>query len=579
VREQINPDAHGFYFGSRFKYPAADSGLMQREPERQSANAGADDNDIVHVSSRPACLLSHCPDETRLVSALSIKAPETTKFPAAHPSRLLPQDKVAYNEQLQLWAFGGTMTGSTLLSRFAIGAGGALILGTLTLTAIAPTTMALAQTQPSPAPAAAPQFPPTATINTPGYPGVGPADPKLRITSLPNGKKVYLLPATLETTQWGWFDNAQPPVLRVNSGDTIVLETMMHSHNQVVPGTTIEQIKKTRTDFPGRGPHTLTGPIYVEGAQPGDVLKVTLNKIVPRAYATNFNVPGMFGQFPTVYADGQVKYVYLDLDKMTTEFLPGVVIPLKPFPGTLAVARKEPGRYSSVPPGEFAGNMDIRDFVAGSSLYVPVHVPGALLWTGDSHAGQGNGEVNLTALETAYKEFNITVEVIKGKPLDFPRIETKKSWISMGFDQDLNKAWTQAKAQTIKLIAELRGVSPEQAEKLMPTSSDCRISQVVNVKKGIHCLNPKNAREKEDLERPTKETPKYLVSAAKDADLNKAMNDASMGMIKMLETDKKIARLDAYGLASVAMDCRIGAISDTEKNVHCVVPKSIWVKH
>ena len=150
---------------------------------------------------------------------------------------------------------------------------------------------------------------------------------------LPNGKKVHLLPATLETTQWGWFDNAQAPVLRVNSGDTIVLETMMHSHNQVVPGTTIEQIKKLRTDFPGRGPHTLTGPIYIEEAQPGDVLKVTLNKIVPRAYATNFNVPGMFGQFPTVYQDGQVKYLYLDLDKMQTEFLPGIVLPLKPVPG------------------------------------------------------------------------------------------------------------------------------------------------------------------------------------------------------------------------------------------------------
>ena len=90
-------------------------------------------------------------------------------------------------------------------------------------------------------------------------------------------------------------------MLRVNSGDTIALETMMHSHNQVVPGATIEQIKKLRTDFPGRGPHTLTGPIYIEEAQPGDVLKVTLNKIVPRSYATNFNVPGLFGQFPTVY--------------------------------------------------------------------------------------------------------------------------------------------------------------------------------------------------------------------------------------------------------------------------------------
>ena len=359
---------------------------------------------------------------------------------------------------------------------------------------------------------------------------------------MPGGKKVHLLPATLETTQWGWFDNAQAPVLRVNSGDTIALETMMHSHNQVVPGATIEQIKKLRTDFPGRGPHTLTGPIYIEGAQPGDVLKVTLNKIVPRAYATNFNVPGLFGQFPTVYQDGQVKYLYLDLEKMQTEFLPGIVLPLKPFPGTLAVARKEPGRYSSVPPGEFAGNMDIRDFVAGTSLYVPVHVPGALLWTGDSHAGQGNGEVNLTAIETAYKELNLTVEVIKGKPLDFPRIETAKSWITMGFDPDLNKAWAQTKAQTIKLLSEQRKVSADQAEKLMASVSDCRVSQVVNIKKGIHCLNPKNAGDKEDMERPTKETSKYYVSHVRDADLNKAMNDASMGMIKWLELEKKIAR-------------------------------------
>jgi acetamidase/formamidase len=468
------------------------------------------------------------------------------------------------------------MAQATLLSRIALGAGGALIIAAAALAQTSPPTPAPAAGPAAAAPAASP-FPPTATVNTPGYPGVGPADAKLRALNLPNGKTMHLLPATLDTTQWGWFDNAQPPVLRVKSGDTVVLETMMHSHNQIVPGTTIEEIKKTRTDFPGRGPHTLTGPIYIEEAQPGDVLKVTLNKIVPRAYATNFNVPGMFGQFPTVYSDGQVKYLYLDLDKMTTEFLPGVVLPLRPFPGTIGVARKEPGRYSSVPPGEYAGNMDIRDLVAGTMLYVPVFVPGALLWTGDSHAGQGNGEVNLTAIETAYKEFNVTVEVIKGKPLDFPRIETAKSWITMGFDQDLNKAWAQAKAQTIKFLSEQRGVSAEQAGKLMTTVSDCRVSQVVNVKKGIHCLNPKNAGDKEDMERPTKETSKYYVSHAKDADLNKAMNDASMALIKLLETEKKIARLDAYGLASVAMDCRVGAISDAEKNVHCLIPKSIWV--
>src|SRR3984893_14021501 len=115
-------------------------------------------------------------------------------------------------------------------------------------------------------------------------PAIGPADPALRVVSLPTGKRLHLLPATLEPTQWGWFDNAQPPVLRINSGDTVALETMMHSHNQVVPGTTTEPIKKLRTYYTGRGPHTLTGPIYIENAQPGDVLKVTLNKIVPRAY-------------------------------------------------------------------------------------------------------------------------------------------------------------------------------------------------------------------------------------------------------------------------------------------------------
>src|SRR6516165_6733555 len=105
--------------------------------------------------------------------------------------------------------------------------------------------------QPPPAPAA----PPTQAV-----PPIGAADPTLQIVPVPEGKKVHLLPATLETTQWGWFNNAQPPVLRINSGDTVVMETMMHSHNQVIPGTTIEQIKKLRTDFPGRGPHTLTGP-------------------------------------------------------------------------------------------------------------------------------------------------------------------------------------------------------------------------------------------------------------------------------------------------------------------------------
>src|SRR5262249_49402919 len=134
------------------------------------------------------------------------------------------------------------------------------------------------------------------------------------------------------------------------------------------------------------------------------------------------------------------------------------------------------------------------------------------------------------------------------------------------------------KAETVKFLSEQRNVSAEQAAALVPTVADCRVSQVVNIKKGIHCLNPKNVRGKEDMERPTKETAQYYVTHVKDADLNKAMNDASMAMFKFLESEKKIARLDAYSLASMAMDCRVGAVSDTEKNVHCVVPKSIWQK-
>jgi acetamidase/formamidase len=387
----------------------------------------------------------------------------------------------------------------------------------------------------------------------------------------------HLLPATLETTQWGWFNNAQPPVLTIKSGDTVVMETMMHAHNQVVPGKTIEELKKLRTDHPGRGPHTLTGPIFVEGAEPGDVLKVKLNRIIPRAYGTNFNIPGMFGQFPKDFQDGQVKYLYLDTVRKVAEFGPGIEIPLKPFPGTIGVARAEPGQYTSVLPGEFGGNMDIRDLTEGTTLYLPVWVKGGLFWSGDSHAAQGNGEVNLTAIETAYKEFNVSIEVLKNRKLDMPRIETDKSWITVGFDRDLNLGLDGAKSQTVKFISEQRGISADAAAKLMPSVSDCRVSQVVNVKKGVHCMTPKDQKARGIPERPIAETKTDFVTFSADADINKAMDGASMAMIELLQQKKGLTRLDAYGLASVAMDCRIGEMNGPQKSIHCLLPKSVWV--
>jgi acetamidase/formamidase len=390
----------------------------------------------------------------------------------------------------------------------------------------------------------------------------------------PRGK-VQLLPATPATTQWGWFDNAQPPVLHIHSGDTVVMETMMHSHNQVVPGVMIDQVKKMRTDYPGRGPHTLTGPIYVEEAEPGDVLRVHINKIVPRAYGTNFNVPGMFGEFPQDFPNGQIKFFYLDLEHNMMEFAPGIVLPLRPFPGTIGVARAEPGRYSSVPPGPFAGNLDIRELVAGATLYVPIFVKGALLWSGDSHAGQGNGEINLTAIETAYKELNITVDVIKNQKLTWPRIETATDWITVGYDKDLNVALDLLRAQTAQFIIEHDKLPQTRAEEKMLAIWNCPISEVVNIVKGTYCMLPK-APGARPAPLPAAENDRIFVTLGKDPDLNKAMDTASMAMINLLIQRKNLSRLDAYALASMAMDCRIAPPRAPEKQVHCMMPKSLW---
>lgn len=391
--------------------------------------------------------------------------------------------------------------------------------------------------------------------------------------------KVHVLPATLETTQWGWFDNAELPRLTIDSGDTVVFETMSHSHGQLWPGRTIEEIKKLRTDWPGRGPMTLTGPVFVNGAEPGDVLQIKINKIVARPWGSNFNVPGLFGQFPKEFPDGQVKYFYLDWERKIAEFAPGVEIPLRPSPGTLGVARAQPGRYNAVPPGPFAGNLDNRDLVEGTTLHVPVFVRGALVWTGDSHAAQGNGEINLTAIETAFSEINLTITVDKTRKLEWPRIETPSDWITMGFDEDLGKALDAAKSESAKLIAEQRKLSTDQAAALVPNIADCRVTQVVDIKKGVHCMIPKDAASTRPIPpRPTAETAEFLTTSARGPDLNKAIDEASWNMIELLQKSKNLSRLDAYALASLVMDCRVGEMMAADRSVHCVVPKSTWVQ-
>jgi acetamidase/formamidase len=323
--------------------------------------------------------------------------------------------------------------------------------------------------------------------------------------------KHYVLPATPENVQWGWYDINEKPKLTIRSGDTVSIETLSHSLGQIKPGVSMDEIVRLRKSNPGGGPHSITGPIYVVGAEPGDTLEIRILKIVPKADAFNFNVPGK--DFPTVgqlaaeFPEGFVRYYKLDLDRMRTEFKPGIVIDLKPFPGTFAVGvdpnepdakagppiRDAKGRTSTLRPWKNGSNMDVNELQAGSTLYMPVFQKGGLIWTGDSHCRQGNGEVNLTALECSYKEIEIQPIVRKDLKTDWPWAETKTNWVFLGFDEDLNQAMKIAVEQTVNWLAAQTMVpmSREEAYALTSIVGDCRVSQVVDIRKGVHCLIPK----------------------------------------------------------------------------------------
>ena len=327
------------------------------------------------------------------------------------------------------------------------------------------------------------------------------------------GAPYHVLPATLQTTQWGWLDPAEPPKLTIKSGDTVAVETMMHAHNAIQPGSTMDDLVKLRLANPGGGPHSVTGPIFVEGAEPGDTLEILIKKIVPKAFGTNFHLPG--SQFPTVgllapeFPQGFVRYYYLDWEKRLAEFKPGIMIDLQPFPGTIAVGPdpNEPkekagppikdakGRTSTLRPWKNGSNMDLNELQEGSRLFLPVFVKGALLWTGDSHCRQGNGEVNLTALECAYREIVLQPIVHKGMKTEWPRAETATHYIAMGFDEDLNEAMKIATREAVNFLATTQKMVPltrDEAYALVSMVGDCRVTQVVDVRKGVHCMIPKS---------------------------------------------------------------------------------------
>jgi acetamidase/formamidase len=322
----------------------------------------------------------------------------------------------------------------------------------------------------------------------------------------------YSLAATPANVQWGWYDPNEKPKLTIQSGDTVSIETLSHSLGQIKPGVQMDEIIKLRKENQGGGPHSITGPIYVEGAEPGDTLEIRILKIVPKADAFNFNLPGKdfptVGLLPAEFPTGFVRFYKLDLVKMQTQFKPGIVIDLKPFPGTFAVGvdpnepaamvgppiHDDKGRTSTLRPWKNGSNMDLNELQVGSTLYLPVFLKGGLIWTGDSHCRQGNGEVNLTALECAYKEFEIQPIVRKDLKTEWPWAETKTHWIFMGYDEDLNVAMKIAVEQTIAWLAmqQIVPMSREEAYALTSIVGDCRVTQVVDIRKGVHCMIPKS---------------------------------------------------------------------------------------
>jgi acetamidase/formamidase len=342
--------------------------------------------------------------------------------------------------------------------------------------------------------------------------GVAPAfaqDQAAPKPSVPTAPKHYVLKATPETVQWGWLDPKEPPRLTIASGDIVSIETLMHAKDKIQKGTSMEEIVALRKANPGGGPHSLTGPIYVEGAEPGDVLELRILKIVPKKVGTNFNLPGK--EFPTIgalasqFPEGHVQYFDLDWAKKQAVFKPGIVIPLKPFPGTLAVGidpddpsprkggSKDPlAPVSSLRPWKNGSNMDINELTAGSTIFIPVFLKGGLIWTGDSHCAQGNGEVNLTALECSFDNIEIQAVVRKDMKLTWPRIETPTHYIQVGFDESLDKAMVIAVGETVDFLVKQKGLDPYEAYSLTALVADCRVSQVVDVRKGVHCMVPKS---------------------------------------------------------------------------------------
>jgi acetamidase/formamidase len=313
--------------------------------------------------------------------------------------------------------------------------------------------------------------------------------------------KTHRLEATPATVAYGYYWAEAKPALRIASGDIIDVDTLLTNSptglaRAGVPDDKIQASLKTIVtevtgDRKGPGGHILTGPVYVEGAEPGDVLEV---KILSIDFAIDYGYNGCSGFIPE-NCDRSLtsKIMTIDRKTMTSEYAPGIVIPLRPFFGSMGVApAPDLGRVSSNPPGRHAGNMDNKELVAGSTLFIPVFAPGALFEVGDGHGAQGDGEVDQTAIETSLRG-RLQLTVRKDMKLTWPRAETATDYITMGADPDLTVATKTAIQEMVDFLAATKKLTKHQAYQVVSLAGNVAVTQLVDKPNmGVHVRMPKS---------------------------------------------------------------------------------------
>ena len=301
----------------------------------------------------------------------------------------------------------------------------------------------------------------------------------------------HTLPAGPATCHWGYFDAALAPVLTVESGDTVTIDSVSGPAD-VLPATGFDILPAHRAVLDGLQPlargHILTGPVAVAGAEPGDVLEIRIEAV---SLAQNWGytaIGPLRGTLPEDFPYRRLWHSAIDRQRGVATLPWGMALKLAPFFGVMGTAPPPAyGMQSSIEPREYGGNMDLKELTAGSTLYLPVFNAGALFSVGDGHGVQGDGEVCLTALETALSG---TFRLILRKDLDFrlPRAETPTHWITMGFDPDLDDAAKIALREMIKLIGERSNLAAAEAYMLCSLACDMRVTQLVDGNKGVHAI-------------------------------------------------------------------------------------------